>query len=113
MCIAFQPFPTSVLGSYDTATSVTLYAGTLSVTGVIVLLLWVYATRGHRLVSPNLNHRLIEHHTWRAASAPLVFLASIGIAQVNPTAAELSWLSIAVLMLVLRWLYRDTPEYSG
>ena len=108
LCIAFQPFPTSVLGTYGTTTAVTFYAGTLCITGIIVLALWVYATWGHRLVSPTLSRRLIAHHTWRAASVPLVFLASIGIAQVNPTATEFSWLVIAVLVVALRWLYRET-----
>jgi uncharacterized membrane protein len=106
LCIAFQPFPTSVLGAYGTTPGVTFYAATLCVTGILVLVMWLYATRGRRLVSPQLDRRLIEHHTWRAASVPLVFLVSIGIAQVNPTAAEFSWLAVAVLVGVLRWLYR-------
>jgi hypothetical protein len=35
-----------------------------------------------------------------------VFLVSIGIAQVNPTAAEFSWLAVAVVVAGLGWLYR-------
>jgi uncharacterized membrane protein len=34
LCIAFQPFPTSVLGAYSTTPAVTFYAATLFVTGV-------------------------------------------------------------------------------
>ena len=108
LCIAFQPFPTSVLGAFSTTPAVTFYAATLFGTGVVVLVLWVYATHDRRLVSPDLDRRLIQHHTLRAATAPLVFLVSIGIAQVNPSAAELSWLAIAVLIGGLRWLYRET-----
>jgi hypothetical protein len=85
--------------------AVTFYAATLFVTGVIVLALWVYATHDRRLVSPHLDGHLIEHHTWRAASVPLVFLVSIGVAQVNPTAAEFSWLAVAAVV-ALRWRYR-------
>jgi uncharacterized membrane protein len=108
LCIAFQPFPTSVLGTYgNELDAVTLYAGTLATTGVVLLALWIYVTAGHRLVIPDLDRRLIEHHTWRAVITPLVFLVSIGIARFNPTAAELSWLAIAVLMIVLRWIYRN------
>jgi hypothetical protein len=55
---------------------------------------------------PDLDRRLIEHHTWRAASVPMAFLASIGIAQVNPIAAEFSWLAVAVVVAALRSLYR-------
>jgi hypothetical protein len=39
---------------------------------------------------------------WRLASVPLVFLVSIPIAFVSPTAAELSWLSVAVLERIAR-----------
>ena len=99
LCIAFQPFPTSVLGAFSTTPAVTFYAATLVGTGVVVLLLWVYATHDRRLVSPHLDRRFIQHHTLRAASVPLVFLISIGIAQVNPSAAELSSLSDAVFWL--------------
>ena len=107
LCIAFQPFPTSVLGEYGTAPAVTFYAATLSVTGTLVLLIWLYATTHRRLVRPDLDRRLVQHHAIRAAGVPLVFLVSIAIAQVNTTAAELSWLSVAVLFVGLRWLYRD------
>jgi uncharacterized membrane protein len=106
LCIAFQPFPTTVLGAYSAPPAVTFYAGTLAVTGVVVLGLWLYATSGRRLVRTDLDPRLIRHHTMRAACVPLVFLVSMGIAQVNPTAAELSWFAIGVLIGALRWLYR-------
>jgi uncharacterized membrane protein len=107
LCIAFQPFPTSVLGTYSTPASVTLYAATLFVTGCVVLALWVYATAGRRLVHHDLNRRMVQHQTLRAACVPLVFLISIPIAQSNPSAAEYSWVSIAILLSALRWWYRD------
>jgi uncharacterized membrane protein len=106
LCIAFQPFPTSVLGTYGTTPAVTLYAGTLAFTGTVVLVIWLYASTGHRLVRADLDARLIRHHTYRAASVVLVFLASIAISQVNPTMAEFSWLAIAAFIVLLRWLYR-------
>jgi uncharacterized membrane protein len=106
LCIAFQPFPTSVLGTYRNTTAVTFYAGTLVVTGLSVLVLWLYATRKRRLVSSNLSARQIQHLTLRLAGAPLVFLVSIGIAQWSPDLAEYSWLTIALIIAVLRWVYR-------
>ncbi len=107
LCIAFQPFPTSVMGRYgNQAVAVALYAGTLAVTGVILLVLWIYAVSGRRLVSADLDRRLIQHQMWRFATVPVVFVASIAIAQVNPSAAEYSWLSIAVLLFLLRWIFR-------
>jgi hypothetical protein len=43
---------------------------------------------------------------WRIASVPIVFLVSIAVAQVNPSAAEYSWLGIAVVLVILRWVFR-------
>ena len=98
--------PTSVLGTYGTTPAVTLYAGTLAFTGTVVLVMWLYATAGHRLVRANMDAGLIRHHTLRAASVVLVFLASIAIAQVNPSAAEFSWLTIVVFIVLLKCLNR-------
>ena len=112
MCIAFQPFPTSVLGANGSAPAVTFYAGTICVTGTVILMLWLYATTNRRLVRLDIHPRLIQHHALRAASVPLVFLISIAIAQVNPTAAEVSWLAIAVIISGLGWLYRDVRRMA-
>jgi uncharacterized membrane protein len=110
LCIAFQPFPTSVLGTYGNTPAVTFYAGTLCVTGLLVLALWVYATWHRRLVTPQISAKLIQHHTVRAASVPLLFFVSMFIAQVNAEAAKYSWLGIAVIIGALRLVYRDARE---
>jgi uncharacterized membrane protein len=109
-CIAFLPVPTNVLGSYgNEPASVILYAGTLVVTHGLVLALWIYATIGRRLVAADLDSRLIRRSMWRLAVVPLVFLISIAIAPFNPSLAEYSWLSIAVILFVARRVERRTP----
>src|SRR5207237_889406 len=101
--IAFQPFPTNVLGTCgDQHAAVVLYAATLAATGLVVLALWLYATGGRRLVRRDLDARLVRHHIWRALSAPFIFLLSIGIAQVSPLAAELSCIAIAPVWIPFR-----------
>lgn len=105
-CIAFQPFPTSVLGEYGTAPAVTLYAGTLFVTGTLLFGLMQYANAA-RLVQPDLDPRLMRYRLLRAATIPLVFLVAVGIAQVNANAALYSFLSIALVFAILRWAYRN------
>jgi uncharacterized membrane protein len=110
LCIAFLPFPTSVLGNYaDDAVAVSLYAGTLAVTGLVVLAMWLYATVGGRLTSPELSARQLQHFTVRALCPPLIFIVSIGIAQVDTSAAKYAWILIAVAMNVLGWYFRDAP----
>jgi uncharacterized membrane protein len=108
LCIAFLPFPTSVLGNYsDDPTAVSLYAGTLAVTGLLVLAMWLYATVGHRLTTRELSPRQIQHVTLRALCAPVIFVVSIAIAQVDTSAAKYSWILIAVVMYALGWYFRD------
>jgi uncharacterized membrane protein len=109
LCIGFQPFPTAVLGSSgDQPIAVTLYAGTLMMTSLLVLAMWVYSAVGHRLVQPDLSHRFIRYQTVRAVVAPVVFAISIVIAQFNTSLAELSWLSIAILLSVVHVLMWDS-----
>ncbi len=101
--IAFQPFPTGVLGTYgDQRASVILFAGTLAGTGVVILTLWLYATHNRRLVHPELDAIVIRNHTLRAVSAPSVFLASMVIALASPLVAELSWLLLGAILIALR-----------
>jgi hypothetical protein len=110
LCIAFQPFPTSVLGAYNTPTSVSLYALTLCVTGSFGLGIWLYATTGRRLVRHDLNSRIIQRYTVRAALVPLVFLLSVPIAQRDTSLAEYSWVSIVVVFAAVRWWFRGVGQ---
>ena len=58
MCVAFLPFPTSVLadnlraGSADQRTAAVFYSGAFTVTAVFYNLLWRTAARGNRLITP-------------------------------------------------------------
>ena len=102
LCIAFVPFPTSVLGNYgEDLAAVSLYAGTLAATGLVLLAMWLYAAIGRRLVSPQLTSHQIRYYIARAICAPLIFLLSIGIAKVDVSAAKYAWLAIAVVMYAI------------
>ncbi len=109
MCIAFLPFPTSVLGSYASdVAAVSLYAGTLAITGLVVLAMWLYAAHDYRLATRELTEGQIHHFVARALCAPLFFVLSIGIAQFNTDAAKYAWLAIAVAMNALAWFFRES-----
>lgn len=96
--IAFVPFPTRLLGVYgDRPEAVAIYAVTMSLVSVVA-----FAMRLHARRAGLLGADVVWDRDWRVALVPLVFLASIPIAFVSPTAAELSWLSLAVLERVGR-----------
>jgi uncharacterized membrane protein len=109
LCIAFLPFPTSVLGNYaNDVAAVSLYAGTLAITGLVVLAMWLYATHDHQLTTHDLSARQIHRFVARAVCAPLFFTVSIGIAQFDTNVAKYAWLAIAVAMNAIGWYFRDS-----
>ena len=98
LCVAFLPFPTAVLGEYgDTRIAVVLYASVLTATEFFVLLIWSYACRGRRLVSPHIDPKLVRAHTIRAAATVFLFLLSVPAAVVSIPLAQLCWLLTFVL----------------
>ncbi|MFD3441852.1 TMEM175 family protein [Streptomyces sp. NPDC058685] len=96
--IALLPFPTALLAEYPARTvSVALYAGTIAVTDLLHLALFVIVWKRSRL-----QHEPIGDRVGRAMAADLitsivVFGASVGIAFASPRAAMWSW---AVLLPV-------------
>ncbi|MBJ7599127.1 MAG: DUF1211 domain-containing protein [Candidatus Nephthysia bennettiae] len=85
LCIAFMPFPIAILGLYgNTAVAVIFYTSTVALAGFGMLLLWVYAGVGHRLISRDVSSRLVTHQALRAAISPLVFLLSMPVGLVEP-----------------------------
>ena len=107
MCVAFLPVPAGVLGRYGGyRPAVFFYVGSLTITGVFIMLLWWYASSDHRLVDKSLDPALIRHHVQRSMIAPMIFLLSLGLAFLRPFLAELSWLLIGVAIVIHERLYR-------
>ena len=91
--VAFMPFPTSVLFDYaGVFIVVLLYAGTLTLTGLSLVAIWLYATKEHRLVDPQLDERMIHNQTQSLLVGPGVFLLSIIVAIFNPDLGMYVWL---------------------
>lgn len=92
--IAFLPYPTRVLGLYASETAaVVLYASNLAILSAIAGLTRVYAQRG-RMLSVAGAKRLEEREHWLIV--PGIFVASIAIAFVSPTAAKFVWVLLAI-----------------
>ena len=88
--VAFLPFPTHVLGLYgDQPASAILYAVTVAILSSITAIERVYAQRAG-LLSPSGARAMGRREHW--AVPPAVFIASIPIAFVSTTAAQLFWL---------------------
>jgi uncharacterized membrane protein len=88
--IAFLPYPTGVLGTYGSeAASVVLYATIGAILAILGALVRRHVVRAH-LVPDVAASVIAEREHW--AIVPGIFLTSIPIAFVSPTAAELWWL---------------------
>jgi uncharacterized membrane protein len=105
--IAFLPYPTALLSTSGTATrtGVVFYAACTAAAGVVETIMWAYVCRTrHGLISPlsRPTQRLI---LLRTARAPAVFIVSIPVALLNPTAGEYFWLAIVVVGAVIERFY--------
>ncbi len=90
--VAFVPYPTRLLGLYgDEPASVVLYASVLAVIAVLGGLSRVRAQRAH-LLTPVGAREVARREHW--ALTPAIFLASIPVAFLSPSAAELIWLLV-------------------
>ena len=95
LCVAFIPFASAVLGEHmGVVSAVMFYAMAIATTGIVETLLWVYVSRGHRLIDPALTDRWIRLATMRGLVAPTVFLVSIPISFFSPYVAIALWLLI-------------------
>jgi uncharacterized membrane protein len=104
--IAFLPFPTAVLGASSTsqAPAVIFYAACVSATGLVEVAAWLWATRpGSGLGAPGAARARLS---WllQAARTPVIFLLSIPIALVSPTAASFFWIALVPSAMILRRL---------
>jgi uncharacterized membrane protein len=111
LSITFLPFSTAVLGNYyDAPLAVALYGGTLVLAGACLLAHWTYATRNPRLVSPDLDPRIISSIRQRIAVG--LSLSSVATAA-GFVAVRLSlaiFLVIPVLYLVRSHVDRRVAE---
>jgi uncharacterized membrane protein len=99
--IAFVPFPTALVGTYDRQPeAVVLYAVTLAAASSVETLMFVWS-HAHGLMRFRLSRTAYLSYLAASLAPVLVFLASIPIAMVDPTAALLSWLLIWVLEVII------------
>jgi uncharacterized membrane protein len=91
LCIAFLPFPTSVVGEHvSDPVAQQFYFSSLLVTGLVMWTLWWYMSSGRRLVDPDLSPRVIRRHHLISSGVPasvllLMALVAVGVGRfLNP-----------------------------
>lgn len=105
MGVSFLPFPTAVLAEYlrdaDSRLMATLlYGGTLVVNAVFFNALWLYASRGRRLIDEHVSDLRIHQRTWRFLLGPTVYSVSLLTAFISPWISLWLYVGLALLYLL-------------
>jgi len=88
MCVAFLPFPPSLLGEYGNhQLAVVIYAASLAVARLMLTAVWWYAASGRRLMDDELDPGMIRTYRIRGLAIPFLFLISMGVSVFSVKAA--------------------------
>jgi len=116
MCIAFVPFPTRLVAEHIRgagAESAALAFGlTMTVTAIFFNAVWLYASRGRRLLRADADRRVVAGITRTYLPGPWIYFGAALVAFVSPEASALLYLAIAALYVVESSLFggRSTLE---
>ena len=95
--VALMPFSASTLANYLTITSQVIFAANLMVLGLLLMANWIYATRGHQLVEPDLDVKTIKWNLRRAIVVPVVAAIVMGLSTVYPEQSLYGYIVIFVV----------------
>jgi uncharacterized membrane protein len=96
LTVAFLPFPTAVLSAYEyNRVAVVFYTLSLSACGVVLGLLWWYATAGRRLVDASLDQGMVRYLGLRTLWPLTAYLVALAISLINPR------LAVSLLLVLL------------
>ena len=98
LCIELQPIINALRATYPTSqTTAILYTSGQAVTGLMLLVIWWYAAKGHRLIDNSMGRFEIMTFALRALLVPMVFILSIAIILFRNDLAFYFWLLVIIL----------------
>jgi uncharacterized membrane protein len=114
LCIEFQPIFNNLHASYPSSqTATVLYASEQAATGLMLLVIWWYAAKGHRLIDKTMDRFEIIFFAFRALLVPVIFILSIAIILFRNNIVIYFWLLVIVVEvidLVYRRIRRTSHE---
>jgi uncharacterized membrane protein len=105
LCVAFVPFPTRLIAEHlrdrhDLEAAALAYGATMTVMSITYLTLWMYATRGGRLLHSDADPRVVTGITRSYLPGTPVYLTATLIAFVSPLASVIMFAAIAVFYVI-------------
>lgn len=98
LSISFLPYPTELVGTYDTAFAWTVYAANLALVGLSLTGVWAYAAHAG-FTADWVSGRVARLITMRGLIAPATFALSIAVASVSLSLAYATTALIAPLQV--------------
>jgi len=99
--VASMPFLAGLLAAYgDDQFAVIAYAMTLVLAGLVLDLIWAYATHERRLVDSGLDAHLVAVVHRRVLMAPVIYLLAIGVSFFSLVAAQLVFVLVILVYVV-------------
>ena len=112
MCVAFIPFPASLLGTFTTYRAASLTYGTmLVVTGVALYIAWRYASRNNRLLAPDFPAWRRRAITKRILAAPILYIVAMLASFIEPVLC-IALYALVPLGYILPWYADAVPTTS-
>jgi uncharacterized membrane protein len=94
LCVSFIPFPAALLGHYfEQRIAVIIYAATLGFTSLVSQAIWLYASRGRRLVNEDISPDIVSEISRKNLTGALIYACAIAASFVSLP------LSIGLLLL--------------
>lgn len=101
LCVASMPFPTGLIVQYpDQRLAIIVYAATLIAGGLVLALMWRYATKNQRLVSESMQPSFIKSVERRVLVAPFFYAIAIALSFVHVLLSYLIIIAVAVYYIV-------------
>jgi len=101
LAITFLPFSTGVLGNYfREPLAVVLYGSTVALAGICLLLHWIYASHGERLVQPDLDANLVLLLKVRIVVGLALSVTAIGLSAVDTRLSLIVFLAMPAVYLI-------------
>jgi uncharacterized membrane protein len=100
LLVAFLPFPVALFGEFRRdPVAIGWYAASVALTGLVLSLIWWYATAKRRLVAPDLDRRIVRFVRFRVTVVPILFAVSVPFSFVN---SKWTLFSLVVMVVPLR-----------
>jgi uncharacterized membrane protein len=114
MCVAFIPYPTSVISRYvrtdDASAAAVMYGLSLTATAICFNALWQYAARGYRLLAPDADRREVAGITRSYWPGAFLYAAATGIAFVSATASVIVFILLALFYVLSSTLWSGSAS---